>query len=169
MGAAAGASVAIVGGTDGNDVLYGTQGDDLIFAGAGDDLVYGGDGNDIIQAGLGHDVVNGGLGNDTMTSDSGLGILDDSDASGYVTVDLSIQGYGYSLQLVSQDTHSAGQDAFYGFGAVNGSAFDDTLRATNWGPSTLIGNGGSDTLVAGAANDTLTGGTSGHVRVHSRR
>lgn len=65
----------LMGGTEGNDILYGfatpdsisgNGGDDLLFGLAGADTLLGGAGNDTLDGGDGDDFIDGGAGNDTL-------------------------------------------------------------------------------------------------------
>jgi hypothetical protein len=67
--------MALIKGTQGNDVLVsshggntldGLGGDDVLVGGYGNDILIGGDGNDIIAPGLGTNNVNGGAGFDVV-------------------------------------------------------------------------------------------------------
>ncbi len=69
------ATLGIIVGTPGNDMLNGTAGDDLILGLAGNDTLNGLAGNDVLVGGLGTDTLNGGLGNDTYT----FGLADGND------------------------------------------------------------------------------------------
>ena len=70
----------LMGGTEGNDILYGfatpdsisgNGGDDLLFGLAGADTLLGGAGNDTIDGGDGDDYIDGGAGNDTLKGGAG--------------------------------------------------------------------------------------------------
>jgi Ca2+-binding RTX toxin-like protein len=66
--------LAMIVGTDGDDVLHGTSGRDVIWAGKGDDTIYGSLGNDLLCGGPGADLIHGGRGNDE--ADGGAGDYD---------------------------------------------------------------------------------------------
>ena len=70
----------LMGGTEGNDILYGfatpdsisgNSGDDLLFGLAGADTLLGGAGNDTLDGGEGDDFIDGGAGNDTLKGGAG--------------------------------------------------------------------------------------------------
>jgi Ca2+-binding RTX toxin-like protein len=75
-----GALNAVLGGTEGNDVLtggsgiddlWGDGGNDTLNGGGGDDRLYGGDGNDTLNGGDGSDVLHGNDGNDSLFGGAG--------------------------------------------------------------------------------------------------
>ncbi len=63
----------ILQGRDGPDQIDGLGGDDQV--GGGDDLILGGSGDDIIQAGAGDDIVHGGEGDDIVHAGEGDDIV----------------------------------------------------------------------------------------------
>lgn len=65
-------------GDNGNDTVYGGK-DDLIGGGNGDDLLFGGGGDDLIRGGNGFDLLNGSLGDDTLRGQGGIDVADYSD------------------------------------------------------------------------------------------
>ncbi|MCZ4274179.1 DUF4214 domain-containing protein [Maritalea porphyrae] len=81
-GEEAGASIATLVGTDGNNTLNGTGGADRIIAGQGDDTIIGGAGNDYLVGAKDNDtfVFANGSGNDTIRDfKDGADIIDISD------------------------------------------------------------------------------------------
>ena len=61
----------VLNGFGGNDDISGEGGDDILIGGSGRDRVVGGDGNDQIDGGDDDDTLSGGAGNDTIVSGSG--------------------------------------------------------------------------------------------------
>ncbi|MGH1575749.1 beta strand repeat-containing protein [Planktotalea sp.] len=105
----------------GNDTIYGTTGADHIVSGGGNDIIFGRGGNDTLDAGDGFDVINF------------------SDLTSDVTIDLSIGG---------------GVDTGVGvMTLLNGEFF-----ATGSGHDMLIGDAGNTAFSGGAGNDTMIGG-----------
>lgn len=157
--------MAIIEGSNFNDVLDGTQnadiingfdGNDVIHAGAGNDRIHGGAGNDIIFSEGGDDDIWGGAGNDqiTGTAESSVWVYYDEDP-GRVSVNLrtgiATDGWG------GIDTLS------HIYGAV-GSAYADTLTADGLTSSVFFEGGGGDDQIRGAwGNDLLSGGTGNDV------
>ncbi|MEJ0068164.1 MAG: hypothetical protein WDO24_04890 [Pseudomonadota bacterium] len=70
-------------------------------------------------------------------------MIDDSGASGAVTVDLGAPGIAAKT--------------------VIGSAFNDLLTGSSLGGTVFVGNAGNDTLMSQGSQDTLTGGAGGDV------
>ena len=144
--------------SEGNDTAVGFSGNDKIFGNGGNDNLSGGAGNDTILGGDGDDILNGGAGNDGIGGGLGFDRAVYSDAASAVTVDLRI--------TTAQNTLGAGSDTLAGIEAIEGSAFNDTLRGSKianslyggTGKDTLEGFEGNDLLVGGAGQDSLTGG-----------
>jgi Ca2+-binding RTX toxin-like protein len=128
-------------GTDtitGVNAVRGSEFGDQLFGGNANDTLIGGAGNDLIGGGFGSDTLDGGAGFDTASY--GLAV-------GPITADLLT-----GIEVGGSDT-----DTLIGFEAINGGAFNDTLRGDG-GANTLNGNDGNDFLVGRAGNDTLIGG-----------
>ncbi|HEY9218978.1 MAG TPA: hypothetical protein VIO94_13070 [Phenylobacterium sp.] len=156
----------LLGGT-GNDQLLGDQptgpfGDDTLIGGDGDDVAWGRGGDDSIVGGSGSNIsLRGGAGNDTIDGTGGFSIASYLDATGGVTVNLSLAG----PQAVGAD---AGTDVLIGMSGVSGSqTFGDHLTGDAGvnillayaGEDTLLGAGGDDSLYGGQDNDSLDGGS----------
>ena len=134
-------------GTWGSDTITnvesisGTVFNDILSGDASGNLLLGQDGDDILNGRGGNDTLDGGAGSDTITY---------VDASGAVTIDLSVQG--------NQNTGGSGIDALFGIENVTGSAFADQLAGSS-ADNALSGLGGNDTLEGSSlGNDTLDGG-----------
>lgn len=108
--------MAVVDGTNSDDVLYGSVGDDTINGLDGNDWIYGDTGNDLIYAGGGWNKVGGGDGNDTLIS---AGELSFNPAS--LTDPL---GYGGN-----------GHDSISGFFLSYGGSGDDTIDGSYVDPN----------------------------------
>jgi Ca2+-binding RTX toxin-like protein len=67
--------MALIKGTNSNNVLAGTTADDDIYAYGGNDTVYGYGGDDWIDGGSGNDTLYGGAGNDVLLGGSGINTL----------------------------------------------------------------------------------------------
>ncbi len=124
--------MAVINGTNGNDVITGT---------AADDVITGGDGNDRINGGAGNDTLYGNAGNDTLTGDAGNDTLYGGDG------DDGFFGGG------GDDTihGDAGNDTMYG------DAGNDTLLG-GAGNDKLYGGTGNDTLNGGDGVNVIDGG-----------
>lgn len=122
---------------------------DSMTGGAGDQSMYGFQANDTLDGGVGDDLINGGEGNDLLTGGSGFDIVDYSDSQAAVTV--------FLWENKARDDGFGGIDQIYGFEAIQGSAFNDTLAGDTYN-NTLYGNGGMDTFIATDGNDTYYGG-----------
>ncbi len=122
-------------------MLTGDAGNDILYAGGLD-----GDNSDTVT-------MDGGAGNDTLFGADGPDVATYQDATGGVTVNLSVSG----AQNVGG---GLGKDTLVFINNVTGSAFNDTLTG-NASNNTLVGGVGDDILVGGAGNDTLNGGA-GH-------
>ncbi|TXH94788.1 MAG: hypothetical protein E6Q73_15710, partial [Pseudorhodobacter sp.] len=152
-------------GDDGNDLLYGGTGDDWLLSGSGNDSAYGGsgndllnnlsgnalleggDGNDSLYGGDGEDTLRGGDGADSLLGGTGNDMLDYSDATTGVFVDISS---GYTANGAAGDTIS-------GFEGLTGSAQNDTLQGRG-DADTILGGAGDDSIRARGGNDTVDAG-----------
>ncbi len=140
--------MAVINGTNGNDVITGT---------AADDVISGGDGNDRINGGAGNDTLYGNAGNDTLTGDAGNDTLYGGDG------DDGFFGGGGDDTIYGEagnDTMygDAGNDMLFG-GAGNdklyGGTGNDTLNGGS-GVNVIDGGAGFDTLVIDLDSATLT-------------
>lgn len=171
-------------GSAGSDTLTGDGGANALWGGDGADSLSGGAGSDTIDGGAGADTIRGGDGADSLTGGAGRDLLDYSDASSGVYVDLysgytsggaagdTISGFENLTGSSQGDTLQAGTDN----NLISGGGGDDAIRARggddtafggdgrdlvqgNEGSDALSGDAGDDTLEGGTGNDTLTGGT----------
>ena len=168
-------------GGPGSDLIHGGRGNDEVDGGAGagdraigdlgDDKVMGGAGaNDEVAGDLGIDIVSGGAGNedlvhgdygwDRMSGGAGKG-----DIASFATDVAGGKGDGVWASLEKHRALGDGHDKLFGFEALEGSAFRDTLignkqaNAIDGGPGDdhLSGGGGADTLDGGQGSDGCTG------------
>nr|WP_307188758.1 DUF4347 domain-containing protein [Massilia sp. PDC64] len=133
-------TLALVGGTAGDDRLNGTAGADSMSGGAGDDVLLGSAGNDTMDGGA-----NGAYGD---------------------TVDYSAGPAGVTVNLATGTaTDNWGNtDTLVGIEHVNGSAFADMLTGSagaNWfrpgkGNDTVIGGGGDDVVMYEGISTSVT-------------
>ncbi|MEO5338682.1 MAG: Ig-like domain-containing protein, partial [Magnetospirillum sp. WYHS-4] len=128
-------------GAAGTDHLVGTASEDTLGGGAGNDTLYGMEANDLLDGGPGDDVILGHGGIDTLTF---------QDATGGVTVDLSVT----TAQSVGG---GMGVDTIFDIENATGTAFGDTLTG-NTGDNLLRGMEGDDVLNGGQGKDALEGG-----------
>jgi Ca2+-binding RTX toxin-like protein len=127
----------MLSGGIGNDTIMGLSGNDTLNGGTGTNKLFGGSGNDKFVASGGNDQIVGGSGRD---------MLDVSNATGGVRVDLSkstMSGFGTSSVKSIED--------FYG------SSFDDVVKGSK-AANDLTGGAGNDSLRGFSGADTLTGG-----------
>lgn len=127
-------------GGEGSDALTGNGAANLLDGNGGNDSLTGGDGNDTLVGGSGNDRLTGGAGSDTA---------DYGDATGGVTVNLSLTS--------AQTTGGAGSDTLATIENLTGSDHDDRLTGTTGG-NAISGGNGADTIVGAAGADILSGG-----------
>ena len=169
-------------GSLGNDLLCGGPGADLIHGGRGNDLVDGGAGDgdqvngdlgddrilggagdgDEVAGDLGIDIVNGGPGNndlvhgdygwDRMSGGAGKG-----DIASFATAIAAGRGGGVWASLAKHRGLGDGHDKLFGFEALEGSAFADTLIGSK-AANVIAGGAGDDHLTGGGGKDTIDGG-----------
>ncbi|MGW5960716.1 cadherin-like domain-containing protein [Methylorubrum thiocyanatum] len=131
---------ALIGGTDGDDLILGTPCADDIAAGAGDDNVDARGGDDLVEAGSGNDHVIAGDGSDTVLGGPGD--------------DVVFAGAG-----ADRVSGGAGHDRLFGEAGDDllfGEAGDDLLDGGE-GRDILDGGDGDDLLLGGEGNDSLYG------------
>ncbi|MCW5736793.1 MAG: VCBS domain-containing protein [Enhydrobacter sp.] len=147
--------------------LIGSAYDDQLAGDGSANRLDGGAGNDTLSGAAGSDVLAGGLGNDTLTGGGDIDTATYADATGAVTVSLSIAaaqntggGGTDTLATVENLVGSAHDDVLTGSGSVNrleGGAGNDTVDG-GAGDDALFGGAGNDAIDGGAGNDTLIGG-----------
>jgi Ca2+-binding RTX toxin-like protein len=154
----------LIHGGRGNDEADGGAGDsDQVNGDLGDDKVLGGAGNDDEVAGdLGIDIVNGGAGNDDLVHgdygwDRMSGGAGSGDIASFATDVAAGRGGGVWASLARHRAFGDGHDKLFGFEALEGSAFADTLIGSK-APNTIAGGPGDDTLIGGGGKDTIDGG-----------
>ena len=146
-----------------DETLTGATGNDTLSGGDGNDTLIGLAGNDTLDGGNGNDTLRGGAGNDTLIGGTGTDTADYSDATGAVTVDLSVS--------TAQVTGGAGTDTLSGIENLIGSNFNDVLTGDAFanlisggvGNDTINGGAGLDTMVGGVGDDTYYVGETGDV------
>lgn len=172
-------SVGNWGGEAGDDSIDGGAGHDSIIAGAGDDLVYGGDGNDWISGAAGSDTLYGGAGADVfaITDDHEADIIHGGETGpDFDTISFanyaSTEGVAVTFTGSESGTYdfagTNGAGSFSGIEAISGTAYADTLDASQSGSAQYLsagegndlvkGGSGADTIYFGAGNDTVFGG-----------
>lgn len=164
-------------GGGGDDLVVGESGNDKIKGDKGNDTVWGDAGNDTLDGGDGDDEIWGGLGADDIKGGKGVDIIDYSDASGGVNINLAagtgsgsdaegdkisevenVWGSDYNDTLIGDDQ----DNVLYGewnwnYDGKVGNADDDTISGGD-GDDQLFGSDGDDLLDGGADEDTLSGG-----------
>ena len=145
--------MAIITGTNANDILFGTSG------------------NDTLDGLLGADTMDGGDGNDTYFVDNVGDIVKEfyDDALGG-TADTVFASVTYSLApgTFYNQGHGIENLTLTGFGNINatGNGKNNILKGNSGsnvlngglGADNMDGGAGNDILIGGAGNDTLTGG-----------
>ncbi|WP_016950981.1 calcium-binding protein [Anabaena sp. PCC 7108] len=131
--------MALLLGSNINDILNGTVGNDIIFGFDGDDIIDGGDGDDILIAGNGNDTINGGSGDDIIDGGDGNDILDGGD--GNDTLDA---GSGDDLFK-----GSAGNDTFNGGSGSDIADYSQLNTSISLKPTGFLDKGifGTDQLI----------------------
>ncbi|MBR0657472.1 Hint domain-containing protein, partial [Plastoroseomonas arctica] len=132
-------------GAFGNDSLSGFE---SIVTGTGNDSITGASGAaETINAGAGDDSFGGSTGNDSLFGGAGNNLLDFSNTTASVTINLA----------TGTSTGAFNNDSFTGFtGVVTGSGAD-SLRGSA-GNDSLSGGAGADTLVGGNGADSISAG-----------
>lgn len=157
---AAGASIELLQGHNGNDYLDASaltttisivtfDGHDTVFCGSGDDSVIAGAGNDTIHGGAGFDQLHGQDGNDVITGDGGPANPPFGDWLFGGAGDDTLTGSGYGQVLGGDDN-----DTMYGGvqDLMMGGAGNDTITG-GAGFQRILGETGDDILTGGADGD----------------
>jgi serralysin len=160
-------SIESVSGSQFNDVITGDAGTNDLTGNGGNDVLYGRGGSDTLIGGDGDDRFYGGSGNDTLTGGDGIDTAIYDDASGAITVDLSLTGM--------QKTGAAGYDQLSGIERLTGSRNADTFTGDSAnnviyghrGNDLIHGAGGDDRIMGDQDSDTLFG-DSGNDRLYGR-
>ncbi|WP_083392658.1 Hint domain-containing protein [Rhodobacter xanthinilyticus] len=152
----------------GNDTVIAGAGNDDVYGEDGDDSLSGGAGADYLSGGAGDDTLSGGAGNDTFNGGTGLDIIDYSNSTAGVNVNLgtSVLSGGEA----SGDVIESGVDGVLGSGYADtltgfdhqGTSAADTYTNVfygNGGDDIISGAGGDDSLYGGADDDSISGGT----------
>jgi Ca2+-binding RTX toxin-like protein len=163
----------LICGGPGADLIHGGRGNDLVDGGAGDDDQVNGDlGDDKILGGpgsgdevagdLGIDIVNGGPGNDDLVHgdygwDRMSGGAGKGDIASFATDVAAGRGGGVWASLARHRAYGDGHDKLFGFEALEGSAFADTLIGSK-AANQIDGGPGDDHLSGGGGRDTIDGG-----------
>lgn len=162
---------------DGNDMINGGSGNDTIYGGAGNDLIDDWDGNDLVYAGDGADTVDLSVGQDTIFMEGGDDLVNVWDNAGYNSLDggtgtdtLDFRNWqstdGVTVDIASDGsgifTHFAGATTgiFTDFEIISGTAYSDTLDASdNTTGIVLYGEAGADLITGGFGDDVIDGGS----------
>ena len=163
----------LICGGPGADLIHGGRGNDLVDGGAGDDdqvngdlgddKILGGPGNgDDVAGDLGIDIVNGGPGDEDLVHgdygwDRMSGGAGHGDIASFATDVAAGRGGGDWVSLAKHRAYGDGHDKLFGFEALEGSAFADTLIGSK-AANTIDGGPGDDHLIGGGGQDTLDGG-----------
>jgi hypothetical protein len=166
--------MAIIIGTDKDEVLNGTPDPDTIFGLAGDDalkgfasadILDGGTGDDTLDGGLSIDVMIGGRGDDVYYVDNIADNAVETNRDGRDEIRTSLPSYTLGANFENLTYIAAKQ--FSGTGneldnIIKGGAFDDTLNGVG-GDDTLFGSDGNDTAVFAGRRADYTITTIGRV------
>ncbi|MBC7964849.1 MAG: calcium-binding protein, partial [Fuerstia sp.] len=151
---------------DGNDIMTGSSGNDSLTGALGNDSLNGGTGNDTyvwnaqdLSYSTGNDVV-------TEASGGGTDLVDFSNFTAGVTVDLNGTGVqtvatGLRIQFAASGLYvenATGSNT--GADTLTGNSVTNVLRGGG-GNDLIAGNGGNDLIYGDAGNDTLFGDFNG--------
>lgn len=149
----AGTALDGFGGTDtfsGFEVVIGGEGNDTITGCDTGLTVFGGQGDDSITGSSWDDVIKGGMGSDTLYGGGSVDILDLSDASTNLTIDLSLNvGTTYTIS-----DGQGGTETIKDFEGVIGGMASDSFTGSS-GDNVFTGGDGNDSIIGEAGTDTL--------------
>lgn len=145
-------------GGAGDDELAGGRGDDQVAGDEGSDGVAGGDDADTLEGGVGIDVVQGGAGDDAITATVDGDRLQGGDGTDQVS--FASAAAGVDIDLNSR--RAAGASAVDFFDdlpeTIEGSDFDDRVRAADATSLRIRAGAGNDVLIGSLGEDLLDGG-----------
>jgi Ca2+-binding RTX toxin-like protein len=139
----------------GADIIGGGDGNDVIFGGGGTDSLDGADGNDTIMGGGGADAYLGGLGDDFFLADANdyafNNTMDGSEGFDTVSYQLSVRAVSISLgnpgvAIIPPGTNVL--DTFVNMEGLIGSRFNDVLQGSDFN-NVIEGLEGNDTIDGG--------------------
>ncbi len=162
-----GAGADTLHGRAGNDTIEGGSGDDKLKGGLGDDLLIGGSGQTdtyIFETNWGHDRIRGFNPENGVLDINATGLTPDQLIITHVNGDTVLSDPTGENSITILDVILEAEDLNFGFSVgddrhtnvegVIGSAFDDTLIASDAG-TWLAGGGGADKLVGGEGDDSF--------------
>ncbi|MEQ1560556.1 MAG: calcium-binding protein [Methyloglobulus sp.] len=141
--------MAIIKGSNKDDVLNGTPGDDTLFGLGGDDTLNGLKGADRMDGGKDADLLVGGQGDDTYVVDNVGDMITELAGGGNDTVESSIT---WALGAGLENLVLTGNQSING----TGNQLGNTITG-NAGKNNLMGGLGNDKLSGGLGNDVLLG------------
>jgi len=170
--------VEVIAGSHSNDTIEGNVENNSFWGDFGDDRLAGMAGDDTLKGADGNDTLLGGSGADSMEGGAGFDIVDYSQASTRITLDL-LNG--------SRNEGDAIGDTFDSIERINGTSHGDHLYGTHRtdqgerfyggsgadyidgrdGADILHGEEGSDILIGGRGGDALDGGIGGDTADYS--
>lgn len=152
--------MAVIYGTQRDDLLHGTPDGDGIYGLLGNDYLGGDDSGDLLEAGGGNDTLWGGDGLDLLLGGAGFDIADYRGTPSGVSVDLARGLATLPSEPQPAETLSSIEGVFGGDHAdtLTGNASANDL-AGNAGNDVVSGGAGSDTLYGQSGSDTLRGDT----------
>lgn len=162
-------SVAVTVGSSADDGGAGEADDvratvEVVLGGAGDDILTGDGGDNTLRGGAGDDTLTGGAGNDALYGDDGDDTFDEGAAAS--GADVIVCGAG--VDFVDYSARSNPLTITMALGADDGEAgeADDVQRdcedlTAGAGDDTITGNAANNRLDGGAGDDRLDGGA-GH-------
>lgn len=131
--------MAVIYGTDGNDILNDTTGDDTVYGYAGDDYILGRPGNDLIIMGdgddqiitgvwgsTGNDTIDAGAGNDSIgiwSMGDGLSLVTGGAGADQFTIAVGVD-YGVPGMVTRITDFTPGEDSFRFAGTERPTAVD---------------------------------------------
>ena len=149
-------------------IINGTEGDDIFLQGYGeDDTIYGFGGRDTLYGAGGQNFLYGGNDTDNLVGGSGIDHIDGGNGIDTLSYQLSTAGVTVSLVNPGINTGWAAGDSYVSVEDVTGTEYDDIIygddQAVNnlWGLAgndRIYGGGGYDVMIGDAGADYLDGG-----------
>lgn len=152
--------LALLDGTEGDDILSGTERAETLSGRAGNDLINGYQGDDTLNGAAGEDHLFGAQGDDSLRGGTAADVLHGQDGTDWLAGNAGADTLfgGMGDDSLSGGTGSDSLQGGQGDDSLHGGRGADALHG-GYGNDSLQGDAGEDTLFGGSGADLLDGRT----------